>query len=156
LNLNQHAANADRETLLRFPGQLVQLRQSRQISQKRLALTLLMDPSQLSGLERGSRPPPGQGTLVSIANALSLESDERELLEWSARHDRCIRSVLEAASADEAKLVSCVLSTAVLMTTQQREGLSDYLRGLRSAALQINLLTSMKTAPQPFSKGNTT
>lgn len=128
--------------LMRFPAELVKLRRSRNLSQKALALSLQMDQSQLSGLERGTRPPPSQSTIASIAAALSLGADEQSRLEWSARHDRCIRLVGGAAgSAQEAMLVSQVLSTAVLMNSRQREGLSDYLRSLQSAAVQMNRLT---------------
>lgn len=156
MNLCQDTQKIHQESLLRFPTELVQLRRARRVSQKALALTLVMDPSQLSGLERGSRPPPGQGTLASIAKALSLASEEQRQLEWAARHDRCIRSVLEAASAEDARLVSRVLSTAAVMTAQQRDGLSDYLMRLQSAAQQIHLLTAEKTSSQPQAKRSMT
>lgn len=133
---------ANETALLRFPAELVKLRRSRNLSQKALALTLQMDQSQLSGLERGTRPPPGQGTLDSICTALTLCSSEQRQLEWSARHDRCIRLVADAAaSTQEAALVSQVLSTALLMNSRQMEGLSEYLRSLQLAAAQMNVLT---------------
>lgn len=133
---------ADETALLRFPAELVKLRRSRNLSQKALALTLRMDQSQLSGLERGTRPPPSQGTLDSIGTALSLGSSEQRQLEWSARHDRCILLVADAAaSTQETALVSQVLSAALLMNSRQMEGLSEYLRSLQLAAAQMNVLT---------------
>lgn len=142
MNLAEGTPRASQEILLQFPAELVKLRRSRNLSQKALALSLQMDQSQLSGLERGTRPPPSQSTIALIAAALSLGATEQSRLEWSARHDRCIRLMEDAAvSTQEAMLVSQVLSTAVLMNSRQREGLSDYLRNLQSAAVQMNSLT---------------
>ncbi|TBO29301.1 XRE family transcriptional regulator [Aquabacterium lacunae] len=135
-------AGSAHDPLLRFPEELGRLRQSRKLSQKSLALTIDMDPSQLSGLERGSRPPPNPATIADIASALTLDQSELSLLEWCARHDRCVRFILEvAASPREAQLVSQVLRASALLDNAQQEGLSEYLKGLQLAAQRMASLS---------------
>lgn len=155
MNLASPRASDPHDPLLRFPAELGRLRQSRNLSQKALSLTIGMDPSQLSGLERGNRPPPNHTTISGIAHALSLDQGELALLEWCARHDRCVRFVLEVVESPlEAQLVSQVLRASALLDSSQQEGLAEYLKNLQLAARQMATL-AMRVDGQPQVKRRT-
>lgn len=136
-------------TTLQFPQEVLRLRSVKQLSQKALALTIQMDQSQLSGIERGTRPPPTDVALDRIAGALALAPNQRTNLEWAARHDRCVRFVMECSdSMDDVQLVSQVLIAAHELTTEQRLGLVNYLKSVRSAAQQLSQLQGQGHPPR--------
>jgi transcriptional regulator with XRE-family HTH domain len=127
--------------VLRFPQAIERLLRNKQVSQKKLALTINMDQSQLSGLVRGHRPPPSKALLGLICNALELTSNESAELEEAAKHDRCIRSVETLIDEDECAMFSQLLRVAPTLSSEQRKGLANYLTQLHGAAQQIAQLT---------------
>lgn len=59
-----------------FGELLKNLRKNRGLSQRNLALAVGVDFTYLSKIENGVLPPPADETIVRIAGALGLESDE--------------------------------------------------------------------------------
>jgi transcriptional regulator with XRE-family HTH domain len=125
------------------------LLRAKRISQKKLALTIRMDQSQLSGLVKGSRPPPSNATLELICSALQATSAELSELLIAAKHDRCIRNLDALVDDEERALVSQLLCMAPALSAQQRMGLSRYLEQLHLAAVQMASLTARTTEGSP-------
>lgn len=63
-----------------FGKTLAGLRKRRGRSQKYLALTAGLDPSQLAAIERGRRPPPQESLLRRLMDALKASDEEQKEL----------------------------------------------------------------------------
>lgn len=107
--------------LRRFPATLRHLRLRRGMPQKAFALDLGITPTVLCGVEKGARVPLDDLQLTLASKILELNTDERELLQQAAHHDRLVHQMgLRGATKDELILMSSCLVAWQHMSPQQR------------------------------------
>ena len=88
-----------------FGHTLSNLRQMKDKRQKWLAYSLGMDPSQLSSIENGRKPPPRSDSFIEmVCQILDLSNSEKTLLINCAHADRQLGEFTEGATIDQIKL----------------------------------------------------
>jgi len=128
---------------LLFPAVFKQLRKSRRLLQKVVALDLGMDPSVLCGVEGGTRPPPELALLQQAALLFQLTAAESQQLLWAAHHDRLIGCLGQrGASDEEMELFSTGLSTMRHLSQIQVQGLLASLNKISKSATLLSSLSS--------------
>lgn len=104
----------------RFGELLFQLRRTRTLLQKQVALEAGIAPSYLAGLENGRRPPPEKKTLAAIIDALALTSQESQQLSAEAAAEKAAHYLQHCR--DELPGIDCLVQLArALPNLSQRE-----------------------------------
>ncbi len=134
--MNQRHAN------LLFPPVLKQVRSSRGLMQKSVAIDLGLDAAVLCGIEKGTRGPLDDRMLQKACELFKLTNDEIDQLQWAAHHDRII-GILDhrGASKSEVALLSASLHAWHHLGPEQRNGLVASLRQISQSARLVSSLT---------------
>lgn len=110
---------------------LAELRQARGVSQKVLSLSAGMDPSYLSGVEVGRRPPPRDRQLVRLATALNATEAEIAQLKIARALTQISRAACEFRGESEPVLAR-LLTTATGMSSAEIAALETVAQVLKS------------------------
>lgn len=89
---------------------LLRLRHEKRAQQKRIAIALGVDPSFVSQVESGKKPPPNDEHFIdTIAAELRLSAAEKADLEQSRTVERCLGRLAHGASLAQASLGMAVI-----------------------------------------------
>lgn len=114
--------------LYRFPQAIAGFRRDRRVAQKALALTVGIDPTRLSALERGRVLGPAPDLVRRLCAALRLSPAESEQLRQAAAHDRVMREITRNVDRERHQLLALSLDAAHVLSQEDCVALVAFIR----------------------------
>jgi transcriptional regulator with XRE-family HTH domain len=134
--------------LQQLPRVLADVRHSRCLSQKTVALSAGLDQSYLCSLERGRRPTPGPDIITRVITGLGADTAQASLVVWAAAHDRVLFELKETGLVEAADLVSAALLAVRRLSGEEMAGLVHYIRELTEGKGALAQLVERSRRPK--------